>query len=115
MKAKFIIGPERMQLLTKASIPSRHRHRKTVAQPGLDSEYSPPGRGECDGRSRDRWFKPFKIGKSDTTPCTLYYYPKGFSCVRKLFGRYSHCWTMPRTPLLTTKITKDTKVSEMFS
>ena len=72
-----------MQLLPKASIPSRHRHRKTVAQPGSDSEYSLPGRGRCDGRSRDRWFKPFKtfksfkpfktfkIGKSDTSSCAL--------------------------------------------
>ena len=77
MKQKFIIGPERMQCPTNLSIPSRRWHGKAVAQPGLDSEYSPPGRGGCDGRSRDRWFKPFKtfksfqtikIGKSDTTP-----------------------------------------------
>jgi hypothetical protein len=78
MKEKFIIGAERMQLLTNVSIPSRRRYGKTVAQPGSDSEYSPQRRGGRDGRSRDRRFRPFKsfksfktikIGGSDTTPC----------------------------------------------
>jgi len=40
---------------------------------------------------------------------------KVFAACAKFSVAIPTAWTMPRTPLLTTKITKDTKVSEMFS
>ena len=40
---------------------------------------------------------------------------KSIRILRKYSGGYFHCMDLTRTPLLTTKITKDTKVSEILS
>ena len=111
MKEKFIIGRERMQLLTNVSIPSRPRHGKTVAQPGSGSVYSPSGCGVRRTVKRPLVQTVQDWQKRYNSVCSVLLCLKVSAACANVSVAIPTAWTMTRTPLLTTK---DTKVSEFF-